>query len=754
MRGRYDHPLYVNGAEDLLNVIPTPGGSLIRRPGTKKITDTLAKTSRMITFQDQENNGALLIFAPGSSLKVYQGDTLVKTITHNIEDGAVTLQEMDYCQVRDFMFFVHRSFAPKMFVKSRTQEHTGDGSTTAFSFDYVVPDTANIIVKKNDVTQTLTTHYTITTYDQVDGLYQGVRINFVSAPANNDEILIIRDWGWHTYPNQDGPWEDENTDATLKITLERNGSTSGAADEGWYGSIQVNAVNKKGATKTWANDNWVGRSMRVYGSDGTDELYANVTLDSVATTKQEFNGTISSIYRSNETVAAGAGPFASKTKRWALSAWYTGQYPEVIGVHQDSLWFGRDDWRWKTVAGSLFRFSPSLPDQEQIYQVSADSGITVQAADPVASKPVWLHSDKVLFSATDVCQMMIQGSSAFGAIAPSTVSIMKQNDVGAAKVKPVSMNQTYFVDNLRQNIYAMKYQFQTNAYVAEKANNFDDQLFYKRIRRMALITQPFAMLWCVMDDGTIINITNNDIDNNFAPSTLEWQTGNILDVSVLRQSDGSEKIYLLDQNGVLYKLGTFGTFAGVTRDQINFRTTQYLSTGYFHTYSNVTEEELLTDAATVYAADTTIDLNSDLTASQIAVDSTTYENYQYSAVSREITPENIFEVGTPFDIRVKTNYVNTTQGTLTDLGRKRKLTKVKFNLTKTLNFKVKHSDRTDFEEVKMAKIGDDLSEPPAVFTGLKNLDIKGDRSNVLQLTIEQNESVPFTLNSIIYEYDI
>ena len=770
MRGRYDHPLYVNGAEELLNVIPTPGGSLIRRPGTELIvagSGDINETSRMIEFQDPDNNGALLVFEPNESgtgdLHIYQNDVAVKTLAHPYTNGALDIHDLDYAQVRDYIFFAHRNYAPQMFIKERTQTYTGDGATTIFDFPYPVPDTADISVEVNDVVQTGGgTDYTLTSFEQVDGQYIGVRITFAggSIPANGANIEIIRDWGWHVYPNLDGPWEQENTDQTHKIAVSAIASGNITDDDGHYGACAIRAVAKKGKAKTWFNDSWVGRNIRVYSDDGgspvAEEAYATISIDSITTTQSVYVGTVSEEYPMLSESISTAGPpvtWAPRTYRWALSAWYEGQYPEVVGVHQDSLWFGRDNDRWKTVAGSLFQFSPTLPDDTGAHQVSPDAGISVTSSDPIASKPTWLFGDKVLFNGTDANQFTIQGSSAFGAIAPSTVSIIKQNTIGAAKIKPVAMNSLFFVDNLRQNIYNMNFKFQTSAYTAEKANNFDDQLFIKRIRRLVLLSQPFTMMWAIMDDGTIISVTNNEIDNNYAPSKLEFG-GSILDVAVLRQSDGTEKVYLLDQNGALIKLGAFGTFEGDTRTKLNLRADNYLTTDFYHTYSNEVEQELYTDYATLYAAGASIDLNT-IGTGEIVVDDTNYENWTYQASSTTVTPDNIYEVGTPFTVRVKLNKVNTVQGNLTDGNRKRKLKKVIFDLYKTLNFQVQElSSIYDPEEVKIREGLSDLTDPPATFSGQKSWDVRSSRQNFIQLQITQDESVPLTLNSLIYEYDI
>ena len=746
MRGRYDHPLYLNGYEVGTNVIATPGGSIIRRPGSKSIfnTSSIDDGSRIIGFQDQENNGALLIFEPNNSLFVVQDDAVVKNIvSHNIEGGALTLEEMDYVQVRDYMFFVHRSMAPKMLVKSRTETSTGDGATTAYDFPYPVPDTADIIVKVDGVTQTLTTDYAIATFDKVDGQYKGVRINFVVAPPNNDSVEIIRDWGLHTYPNLDGPWEVENVDPTRKIAVTAISTDDDVTNgDGHYGACTIRAVAKKGKAKTWMNDSWVGRDLRVYSIDSNnEEQYATISIDSVTTTKSVYGGTVSQEYPMGD--EATSSPYSPRTKRWALSAWYAGQYPEVVGVHQDSLWFGRDRDRWKTVSGSLFTFSPTQTDDEGIHQVTADSGLAITGSDPVASKPTWLFGDQVLFSGTDAAQFIIQGGSTFGAIAPSTVSIIKQNTIGAARIKPVAMNDLYFVDNLRRNIYKMDYEFRRSSFVAEHVNKYDDLLFEARIRRMAVIEQPFPMIWCVMDDKSIICVTINETDGTYAASTF---TGvDAFDIAVLKQSDGTENIYVIDDLGGVVKYGEFNTQEGASRTSITI--------GSSVTYGTTTDREYMTDYAVEYSGGVSIDLST-ITTGTIVVDDTNYENWVKTSSSKSVTPTNDYENGFPFYIYVKTNRVLTTQGNVTDSNKKRQLKEVSMNLHKTMDFQVRSTGMTDYKRVKFSDAERDLTGPGPTFTGNKNINLTSSKNEVLQMEITQDKCTPLNINSIIYEYEI
>lgn len=67
---------------------------------------------------------------------------------------------------------------------------TGDGSTTSFSFPYPVLLAADLKVYQNGTLKTITTHYTLSGSAPYTS---GTNIQFLSAPAADDEIVVLRD---------------------------------------------------------------------------------------------------------------------------------------------------------------------------------------------------------------------------------------------------------------------------------------------------------------------------------------------------------------------------------------------------------------------------------------------------------------------------------------------------------------------------------------------------------------------------------
>lgn len=69
-------------------------------------------------------------------------------------------------------------------------EATGNGTTTSFSFPYSVLAAADLKVYQNGTLKTITTHYTLSGSAPYTS---GTNVQFVTAPAANDDIVILRD---------------------------------------------------------------------------------------------------------------------------------------------------------------------------------------------------------------------------------------------------------------------------------------------------------------------------------------------------------------------------------------------------------------------------------------------------------------------------------------------------------------------------------------------------------------------------------
>jgi hypothetical protein len=759
LAGRYDSPLFRYGVEKALNVIFRPQGGFFRAPGSKSIIDLAFGSNRAIGFKVNPSENYQLYFEPTGSIRIYDDTTLKKTITHGIPDGGVGIFNMSYVPIRDVMIFAYQNMAPKVLRAPYTNTYTGNASTTKFALNAAIFASTAVIVKVNGVVKTLTTDYTVAVPTKKGGQYSGATITFLSAPASGAVVEIIRDWEWVDYPAQDGPWEAENLDKKLRILVKDNGGTTyDSTNKIFTGTVAIKGQNKKVSNNAFLDDNWVGRKMRIFqktGASPDEENWGVVTIDSIVTTGLEYSCSIDAdfpLVRSDNTAATPRDAFRSR--RWRLSAWYAKNYPQRVGFFEGRVIFLLDNKRWFTVSGDLFTLSPDtvsgLEDNE-IYTVTADSGIYFQSGQAQSTAPQWVVSSTVLHVGTDAGHLTISGVGRTAGLSAANIQERKESAVGSSQVIPVVSNSIFFVDNLRQNIYKAKFDWQSDSFLPVKVNNFDDEILRPQVRTIARLTQPFEMIWCVLSDGTIAVCTINEADDIYSWSTLEFPF-EAWDIIVAKKDGEREKVYILSKTGKVHRLGYFRTNEEDPYVNVTYLTTQDGGTGYYHSETDTLDDEYQTHSNTTYAGGTPIDLSSLATGERV-VDMTTYQNWKKTATSTIVTPVNAYEKGKEFFPEVILRPVVQAQGE-TNLTAKRKVTNLLFNLWRSTDFLIKLQGETNPTNVNFRRVSDDPFKAPPLFTGIREQkNIAGSKTEVNQVKIYQDLCSPLNVNSMVMEYD-
>ena len=617
------------------------------------------------------------------------------------------------------------------------------------------PSSNNIVIEDPfSGTQTVgSSGVTVSTFDEVQVRDSLIIVDRSFFPkelkrANNGT------WSIANFPLKDGPWEDLNLDNKLKIRP-RAGFTSG--DDGFTGTNTILAVNKQDNSKAWFLDEWVaqGRKIRLRQSSGGEVTEANLTLNSVVTTGSVFNVTVDDDY---PLLAEGPG---SDSKNWRLSAWYADNYPTHVTVHQDRLWFFRDQWRWSTISGGLTEASPTLPTiDDSDWVLTDDSAISLNGIEATSSEPQWAVSHRVLHLGTDIGTNIFQGGNFFDKITPSNASFLEQNKVPASSISPQVGTFLYYVDSSFNKIYRLEYQWVNQGFVPSYINRNNREIFNslnKAITDFIIINDPFKMMWISLEDGTLVVGTANENEQEWAWSTIDYGNPYISGITKAKEqtSDGVKtRIYLRVAfnigsglaNSQLFKVGEIVTAKGSQRSIPNGAGGLLLEDVEEYSLHNVTET----------SGGTPIDLNT-IGSGNVVVDMTNYQVWQYSTVSETVTPANNYQIGTPFYFYLKFNLVDLAQSQQSSLKDNKKILRMYFNVKDTADFQVRDSlaDNANYSRVNFRRSSDDPFNPPALFTGVKEFDgMKTDKKQLIQLELTQDTPTPFQINSITYDIDI
>jgi len=145
-----------------------------------------------------------------------------------------------------------------------------------------------------------------------------------------------------------------------------------------------------------------------------------------------------------------------------------------------------------------------------------------------------------------------------GLFTPDTVSVRRQSNNGTAWVTPVVVNDTIlYVQEKASRIRDLNYDFGSDRFRGNDLSIFAEHLFEDRlIVDMAYTDEPYSILWCVMDDGSLMGLTylreqeviawhQHETDGKFeSVASISEDNENILYAVVKRTIDGVEKRYV------------------------------------------------------------------------------------------------------------------------------------------------------------------------------------------------------------------
>ena len=125
MMGRQDIERYSKGATKLLNFIPLKRGAIRKRPGMNLLHDVTSRIVpqgsgaagkyRLVPFAYKRSEGWAILVTDGAMLAVGRGETVEVTKDDDDDFGFFTgdqVEEFDYCQSGDVMFFAHIDHPP------------------------------------------------------------------------------------------------------------------------------------------------------------------------------------------------------------------------------------------------------------------------------------------------------------------------------------------------------------------------------------------------------------------------------------------------------------------------------------------------------------------------------------------------------------------------------------------------------------------------------------------------------------------
>lgn len=158
---------------------------------------------------------------------------------------------------------------------------------------------------------------------------------------------------------------------------------------------------------------------------------------------------------------------------------------------------------WATQSGTNKNFNVSRP-------LNPTDAISMSIYDNVANVIQHLIPFDDLLVVTSNAEWAVNGTDGIFCATPSPVAKL-QSYYGASKVKPViSGSMVLFVQSGGNIVRDLGFDYLSDSYDGQELTLFANNLFEgKQIIDMAYSKEPYRILWCVMDDGSINALTYN-----------------------------------------------------------------------------------------------------------------------------------------------------------------------------------------------------------------------------------------------------
>lgn len=537
-------------------------------------------------------------------------------------------------------------------------------------------------------------------------------------------------WQFVDFPFRDGPYEPQNIDRSHRVGVETGPP--------WEPGDEVVLTSNKDLWQ--ASD--VGRAFRHQRAGnqwgwGIITAYENprrVTLTLDDTSEEPF-------WTDNDNTS---DPDKSTTSwRWRLGAWSSEKgWPWAVGFHQERLWFGgRKDLPqtlWASAVGDFVSFLPSERDGV----VADDSGLTFTLSDDRVNAIHWLASSpKGLLVGTAGGEFLVRAQSAFDPVSPTNVGAFRQSTYGShPQVPPAHLGSVVlFANPWGRVLREMAFDFEQDQYLAPDLTLLAEHITLPGITDLAYRQEPGSILWMARGDGALLGMTYERDQE-----VVAWHRHAVADgkghVEALATIPGEEgdELWAI----IRYELAQ-GSRRYVERLEPDFGV------------GSLQEDAFFLDSGLTYAGSPTttiagLDHLEGETVSILADGGTHPDRLVTGGQITLQAPASKVHVGLRYTPRLRTLPIMAEIQGRTTQGRTGRIYKALLHFYRSLGVRIETPD-ADPEELIFRAGSDPQDQAPPLFTGVRQLDVRGIHHKELELTVTQPYPLPMQLISIVHE---
>jgi hypothetical protein len=782
---------YPSGFRTLENLIPTPQGPVVRRPGTKFVAEVDDSTDRtaLVSFEFSDvqayaievgdlyfrfyyNSGAALE-ASKTITGATAADPCVLTVSgaHGWSNG----DDIEIASVVGMTQLNNRRFRLANVTSSTAELKTLDGTDLNASgyTAYSSGGTASRVY-------TLTTTYAIADLFDADGrlrltFSQSADVMYIAHPDYPVRKLSRTghtSWTIADVDFTDGPYLDENTTAvTLGLSgtsgagLTLTASAASAINDGdGFQTTDVGRLVRIGhAATSWAASTAYSVGAVRYNSGA---VYICVTAGTSAasggptgTGTGIVDGTAQWDFQNSGGLAWGYGEITAHTSTtvvtitalrafaattavttWRLGAWSdTTGYPAAVGFHEERLFFG----------GAAFnpqRFDASKTNDFENFTpgVADDDPLSFSMASDQVNAIRWFSSARDLIVGTIGAEGRISAESANLPLTPTNVTVRWQTRHGCSILPPETIaDAVIFLQRQGRKLREMAYTIEADGYRAPDLTILADHIMDGGVISMAYQREPWSALWCVRADGQLLALTYQR-DEQVVAWSRHILGGVFGSGDAVVESVCSVPTSTHDQLWMVVKR----TIGGRTVRYVEYMASQF-------GYSDAQEDAYFVDCGLTYdsASTSTVTGAWHLEGESVKILGDGAVQPAVTVASGSIALDSaasVVHAGYSKTWRAKPMRLEAGSRAGTAQGQMQIIDRIAIRFHRSLSCKVGRSETSgEFDEIAFRTGEDDLGAAPPLFTGDKNVAFPGGFDRDTPIIMFHDDPTPVTLVALV-----
>ena len=216
------------------------------------------------------------------------------------------------------------------------------------------------------------------------------------------------------------------------------------------------------------------------------------------------------------------------------SDWVTGNYPTTLTFFQGRSWWAGVQSKPQTFWGSKSNDESTADNELETLTTGTEANDGLEFSLSKAGRIRWLEGGNNLVIGTNAGEFIANGSQ--GIITPDDIFVAQQSAEGGEAVNTILVgSMVMFISGDGRKLLAIRYQEDQNQWRANEISFTAENLtLNKKIINIAYARNPESIVWCLLDDGTLIGCTYDPYTD-----TMGWHKhsiANVLGISVSEKS--------------------------------------------------------------------------------------------------------------------------------------------------------------------------------------------------------------------------